>query len=98
MNRHKFIIVTLAIALLLTTSSLWRASNGLAGNENKTIPTRVISIKPPLRWEDAMISGNGSTGIMFMGLPLEDLVIVYHEKLWMVGNNYRPQTPDLSQV
>lgn len=98
MKRQNFIIVTISVALLLTTSSLSEAARGLAGNENKTIPTRVISNEPPLRWEDAMISGNGSTGIMVMGLPLDDLVIVNHEKLWTVGNDYRPQTPDLRQA
>ncbi len=91
-------MVTAVAALLLTTSSPSEASRGFAGNENKTIPTRVISTKPPLRWEDAMISGNGCTGIMVMGLPLDDLVIVNHEKLWTVGNDYRPQTPDLREA
>lgn len=98
MDRRNFIMVTAGAALLLTTSSLSEAARGLAGNENKTIPTRVISTQPPLRWEDAMISGNGSTGIMVMGLPLDDCVIVNHEKLWTVGNDYRPQTPDLREA
>jgi len=98
MYRQNFIMVTAVAALLLTTSSPSEASRGFAGNENKTIPTRVISTKPPLRWEDAMISGNGCTGIMVMGLPLDDLVIVNHEKLWTVGNDYRPQTPDLREA
>jgi len=91
-------MVTAGAALLLTTSSLSEAARGFAGNENKTIPTRVSSTKPPLRWEDAMISGNGSTGIMVMGLPLDDCVIVNHEKLWTVGNDYKPQTPDLREA
>lgn len=68
------------------------------GAARTTVPTRVISTQPPLRWEDAMISGNGSTGIMAMGLPLDDLIIVNHEKLWTVGNDYRPQTPDLREA
>jgi len=91
-------MIAIGIALLLTTSSLSEAACGLAGNEDKTIPTRVISTQPPLRWEDAMISGNGSTGIMVMGFPLDDLVVVNHEKLWTVGNDYRPQTPDLREA
>lgn len=98
MYRQNFIMVTAVAALLLTTSSPSEASRGFAGNENKTIPTRVNSSKPPLRWEDAMISGNGCTGIMVMGLPLDDLVIVNHEKLWTVGNDYKPQTPDLREA
>ncbi|NQV33322.1 MAG: glycoside hydrolase N-terminal domain-containing protein, partial [Phycisphaeraceae bacterium] len=68
------------------------------GAERTTVPTRVISTQPPLRWEDAMISGNGSTGIMAMGLPLDDLIIANHEKLWTVSNDYRPQAPDLREA
>ncbi len=84
--------------LILTTISPFKASLGLADEKDPNIPTRVISTQPPLRWEDAMLSGNGSTGIMVMGMPLEDTIIVNHEKLWTVGNAYRPQTPDLRQA
>ncbi|NQT89315.1 glycoside hydrolase N-terminal domain-containing protein, partial [bacterium] len=45
--------------------------------------TRVTSIAPALRWEDALISGNGTTGFMAMGRPLDELVIVNHEKCWV---------------
>ena len=58
------------------------------------IQTRVVSKSPALRWEDAMISGNGSTGIMVMGHPLEETVIVNHEKLWVVMAQEEPRTPD----
>jgi len=89
-----FSVFTLAVA----GAFLLPASNGLAGAKNPTIPTRVISTSPPLRWEDAMVSGNGSTGIMVMGLPLEDRIIVNHEKFWVVGNDFRPKTPDLREA
>jgi len=45
-----------------------------------------------------MISGNGSTGIMVMGLPVDDLVIVNHEKCWVVGSDFRPLAPDLREA
>jgi len=61
-------------------------------------PTRVISRTPPLRWEDAMISGNGSTGIMVMGLPLDETIIVNHAKCWVVGSAFRPVCPDLAEA
>lgn len=96
MNRRDFIKVTGGAALLSTGVSPTAAARGLAGNEqNMTIPTRVISRTPPLRWEDAMISGNGSTGIMVLGLPLDDRVIINHEKLWVVAGDFDPQAPDL---
>ena len=96
MDRRDFIKVTGGVACLSAKSYPLEAARHLVGNESTTNPARV-STKPPLRWEDAMLSGNGSTGIMVMGLPLEDCVIVNHEKLWTVGNDFRPQTPDLRE-
>ena len=49
------------------------------------VPDRVVSPTPALRWEDAMVSGNGSTGIMVMGRPLDERIIVDHERLWVVA-------------
>jgi len=96
MDRRDFIKVTAGAAVLSTAASPAEAVRGLTADKNvTTIPTRVISRRPPLRWEDAMVSGNGSTGIMVMGLPLDDYVIINHEKFWVVGNDYMPQTPDL---
>jgi len=62
------------------------------------IATRVVSRTPPERWEDALISGNGSTGIMMLGRPLDDLVIINHEKLWVVGTDCAPEAPDLREA
>jgi len=45
-----------------------------------------------------MISGNGSTGIMVMGLPVDDLVIVNHAKCWTVSSEFRPEAPDLRKA
>jgi hypothetical protein len=91
-------IFWLACVLLLQTFFSLSSAPKPAREANTTIPTHVVSTEPPLRWEDAMISGNGSTGIMVFGLPLEDTVIVNHEKFWTVGNDYRPQTPDLREA
>jgi alpha-L-fucosidase 2 len=60
------------------------------------ITTRIESESPAQRWEDAMISGNGSTGIMVLGRPLEEKIIINHEKLWVVMARQSPSTPDLS--
>ncbi|UCE39911.1 MAG: hypothetical protein JSV17_10525 [Candidatus Aminicenantes bacterium] len=84
--------------LLLITFFPSTSTHGLSLEENPTIPTRVISTDPPLRWEDAMLSGNSSTAIMVLGLPLEDTVIVNHEKIGTEGNDYRPQTPALREA
>ncbi|MCH7227041.1 glycosyl hydrolase family 95 catalytic domain-containing protein [Haloferula sp. A504] len=66
--------------------------------EAPTLTTKVAATTPPLRWEDAMLSGNGTTGIMVLGLPVQERIIVNHEKLWTVGNDYRPETPDLGEA
>ncbi|MHC4250870.1 MAG: glycosyl hydrolase family 95 catalytic domain-containing protein, partial [Planctomycetota bacterium] len=62
------------------------------------VPARVVSLAPALRWEDAMISGNGSTGVMVMGRPLDERIVINHEKLWVVSTENAPETPDLSDV
>jgi alpha-L-fucosidase 2 len=49
----------------------------------------VICRRPAGKWEEGMLSGNGTMGIMVMGGPVEERVIVCHEKL------YEPLTPGL---
>jgi len=88
----------LSVVFLLAPTISPGAAPGGARHEVPTVPTRIVSTSPPLRWEDAMLSGNGATGIMVMGLPGEDRIIVNHEKLWTVGNDYRPRTPDLRKA
>jgi len=46
------------------------------------------------RWEEAMITGNGTFGALVMGYPLKERIILSHEKLFMPEN---PPTnaPDL---
>jgi len=98
MDRRNFIRTTAGAALFSATITKLEAARRFSGVKNRSILNRVISKTPPLRWEDAMISGNGSTGIMVKGLPLEDCIIVNHEKFWTVGNDYRPETPDMKEA
>lgn len=60
------------------------------------IATRIISRAPALRWEDALVSGNGSTGIMLLGRPLDELIVVNHEKLWVPPTDAAPEPPELA--
>jgi len=62
------------------------------------IATRVTSTAPALRWEDALVSGNGSTGIMVLGRPLDERIVVNHEKLWVPPANALPQPPQLAEA
>ena len=45
--------------------------------------TTIRSNAPAQRWEDAMIGGNGATGVMVMGQPYQETIVVNHEKLWV---------------
>lgn len=98
MDRRSFIKTTAGATLFSATASKLEAARRLSGDKSRSILNRVISKTPPMRWEDAMISGNGSTGIMVKGLPLDDCIIVNHEKFWTVGNDYRPETPDMKEA
>jgi alpha-L-fucosidase 2 len=49
----------------------------------------IRSGRPAAKWEEGMLSGNGTMGIMVMGGPVEERIIVCHEKL------YEPQTAGL---
>jgi hypothetical protein len=47
-------------------------------------PTRgFVSARPAGRWEDALISGNGKMGAMVFGHPLEERIILSHERLFL---------------
>lgn len=62
------------------------------------IATRVTSRAPALRWEDALVSGNGSLGIMALGRPLDELIVVNHEKLWVPPTDTAPEPPELAEA
>ena len=49
---------------------------------------------PASKWEEAMVTGNGSFGALVMGYPFKERIILSHEKLFMPEN---PPTsaPDL---
>ena len=62
------------------------------------IATRVVSRSPALRWEDALVSGNGSTGVMVLGRPLDELIVVNHEKLWVPTTDVEPRPAELADA
>jgi len=59
---------------------------------------RLISATPAARWEDALISGNGATGIMVMGRPTDETIVVNHEKLWVPMVDVKRDVADMRQV
>ena len=98
MNRRVFIKKTAGAAIASVAAPGLMAGYRYSEKENRSILNRVISKEIPVRWEDSMLSGNGSTGIMVNGIPLEECIIINHEKFWTVGNDYRPDTPDMAQA
>jgi len=98
MNRRNFIRKTATAAIVTAAVPKLMAGYRYSGKENRSILNRVISKEIPMRWEDSMLSGNGSTGIMVKGLPLDECIIINHEKFWTVGNDYRPETPDMADA
>jgi len=98
MDRRNFIRSTAGATLLSVGTSKLEAVRRLTGAGDRRLLKRVISKEIPMRWEDAMLSGNGSTGIMVKGIPLEDCIIVNHEKFWTIGNDFRPETPDMREA
>ena len=56
---------------------------------------RIVSGAPAERWEDALIGGNGATGIMVLGDPLDETIVVNHEKLWVVMVDVARDVADL---
>jgi len=56
---------------------------------------KVVSSRPAERWEDALISGNGATGVMVMGRPLDETIVVNHEKLWVPMTDVKRDVADM---
>lgn len=46
-----------------------------------------VTNKPAYKWEEAMLTGNGTLGALVMGYPLKERIIFSHEKL------YSPENP-----
>jgi alpha-L-fucosidase 2 len=49
-----------------------------------------VSNLPASKWEESMITGNGSFGALVLGNPTNERIILSHEKLFMPEN---PPTP-----
>ena len=59
---------------------------------------RIVSKRSARKWQDALISGNGSTGIMVFGDPLSERIIVNHENLWVVAVDVAREVTDMREA
>jgi alpha-L-fucosidase 2 len=53
-----------------------------------------VTTLPPSKWEESMLTGNGTIGALVLGFPLKERIILSHEKLFMPENPPTP-APDL---
>lgn len=58
----------------------------------------LTSDEPAKRWEDALISGNGIQGVMVHGSPLDETVVLNHEKCWVPAQPVKPDVPNMVQA
>ena len=61
-------------------------------------PIILTSSAPAERWEDALISGNGIQGVMVHGNPLDETIVLNHEKCWVPAQPVKPDVPDTAQA
>ncbi|MGE5359796.1 MAG: glycosyl hydrolase family 95 catalytic domain-containing protein [Bacteroidales bacterium] len=60
-----------------------------------------ISLRPAARWEDSLLAGNGTVGALVFGRPLDERVIVSHERLFLPWHAPLPPlntAPDLPTI
>ena len=70
-------VVLLLYIALLTLS---------AYSQTEQIPTKgFVSWLPAAKWEDALLTGNGTLGAMVMGNPFEETIILNHALLYLPG-------------
>lgn len=98
--------IQIASILLLILCTCWNCRSQTNPGESKTIkgdienmlieaPARgYVSNLPATKWEESMIIGNGSFGALVMGFPMDERIILSHEKLFMPENPPTP-APDL---
>lgn len=61
-------------------------------NESAIVLT---SSEPAKRWEHALVSGNGIQGIMVHGDPLDETIVLNHEKCWVPAQPVKPDVPNM---
>jgi hypothetical protein len=78
---HGLSIAAIVLALLSLDACGWQANS-----DDLLIPFPkhgFVSRLPASRWEESMITGNGTTGALVLGDPLDERIILSHERLSM---------------
>ena len=78
--------------LLLFILGTFLCSNTIAND------IKIVSKAPASKWQDALIAGNGVQGVMVMGNPYNESIILNHEKLWVPAQDVAIDVPDMTKV
>jgi hypothetical protein len=98
MQKIIFILTIIAIIAFFSCTNIAQkhgSAQKLADQVMLEVPEKgFVSSQPAARWEEAMITGNGTMGALVMGNPNKEVIIFSHEKLFMP--EYLPtKTPNL---
>lgn len=74
------------LRLAIVVSICWVVSVGAMPAQGSTRYT-LVSTKPAQRWQEALVSGNGTLGAMVFGRVHDEIVVVNHNQLYLpLGN------------
>ncbi|MFI3321870.1 MAG: glycoside hydrolase N-terminal domain-containing protein [Rikenellaceae bacterium] len=92
----KRLILTLSLAVIaLSVVAQTTTVPQEAWKRQEDGKTHIISSRPAAKWEEGLVSGNGSTGIMVLGNPNNERIVVNHEKCWSFSKDYLKESPEL---
>jgi alpha-L-fucosidase 2 len=103
MNRNKIgllalILLIAAVCLQCTPEKTPSALQNIVGNIDQLLIDKpehgYVTNQPAFKWEEAMLTGNGTLGALVMGYPLKERIIFSHEKLYS-PENPPTKAPDL---
>jgi len=100
MDRRDFLKCT---GLALAAGPLWlgqvlpQSRRTLSPFVAAHVPQRgMYSLQPAIRWEEALVAGNGTLGILVYGDPLRERIIFNHELLYEPLRDERVPPPNLA--
>ncbi len=90
-------IRTCLLPALLLFAGLVYIDESLSAQKLKVPERGFISSQPAETWENGLISGNGTIGANVMSRPLNEIIILSHERLFLpMGKPVMP--PDNSAI
>ena len=89
-NCAMIILLSAAACLHCTSESTPSEPQYFVGNIEQLLIDKpehgFVTNMPAYKWEEGMITGNGTLGALVMGFPLNERIIFSHEKLFMPEN------------